>query len=76
MDRQYEIPITKIDTRILERLNLEKYTHFIFPSYSGNLSEVKIKKIKSWIEKGGTLILYREAIKWAKRNKLIEIETI
>ena len=76
MDRQYEIPITKIDTRILERLNLEKYTHFIFPSYSGNLSDKTIQKIKSWIEKGGTLILYREAIKWAKRNKLIEIEII
>ena len=76
MDRQYNIPITKIDTRILERLNLEKYTHFIFPSFTGNLSSKTLNKIKSWIEKGGTLILYREAIKWAKRNHLIEIETI
>ena len=76
MDRQYNIPITKIDTRILERLNLEKYTHFIFPSFTGNLSSKTLNKIKSWIEKGGTLILYREAIKWAKRNHLIEIEII
>ena len=76
MDRQYNIPITKIDTRILERLNLEKYTHFIFPSFTGDLSSKNLNKIKSWIEKGGTLILYREAIKWAKRNHLIEIEII
>ena len=76
MDRQYNIPITKIDTRILERLNLEKYTHFIFPSFTGDLSTKTLNKIKSWIEKGGTLILYREAIKWAKRNHLIEIEII
>ena len=76
MDRQYNIPITKIDTRILERLNLEKYTHFIFPSFTGDLSSKTLNKIKSWIEKGGTLILYREAIKWAKRNHLIEIEII
>ncbi len=76
MDREYNIPITKIDTRILERLNLEKYTHFIFPSFTGDLSSKTLNKIKSWIEKGGTLILYREAIKWAKRNDLIEIETI
>ena len=76
MDRQYNIPITKIDTRILERLNLEKYTHLIFPSFTGDLSSKTLNKIKSWIEKGGTLILYREAIKWAKRNHLIEIEII
>ena len=74
MDTHYNIPISKIDTRILERINLEKYTHFIFPSYSGILSETTIHKIKSWIERGGTLILYREAIKWAKKNKLITVE--
>ena len=76
MDRQYNIPITKIDVSILEKLNIEKYTHFIFPSFTGELSDKTIHKIKSWIEKGGTLILYREAIRWAKRNKLVEIETI
>ncbi len=76
MDTQYKIPITKIDNRILERLNLEKYTHFIFPSYNGELSELIIKKIKSWVEKGGTLILYRDAISWARENKLIEIEVV
>ena len=76
MDTQYNIPITKIDNRILERLNLEKFTHFIFPSFSGYLSEVTINKIKSWVEGGGTLILYRDAITWAKENKLIEIDFI
>ena len=76
MDRQYNIPITKIDVRILERLNLEKYTHFIFPSFNGDLSDKTINKIKSWIENGGTLILYRDAITWAKENKLIEIDFI
>ncbi|MDC3050976.1 zinc carboxypeptidase, partial [Bacteroidota bacterium] len=76
MDTQYNIPITKIDNRILDKLNLEKFTHFIFPSFSGYLSEVTINKIKSWVENGGTLILYRDAITWAKENKLIEIDFI
>ena len=76
MDRQYNIPITKIDVSILEKLNIEKYTHIIFPSFTGELSHKTIHKIKSWIDIGGTLILYREAIRWAKRNQLVEIETI
>ncbi len=76
MDTQYNIPITKIDSRILERLNFEKYTHLIFPSFNGDLSDVIIKKIKSWVENGGTLIMYRDAIKWARENELIEIDLI
>ena len=76
MDTQYKIPITKIENRILERVNFDKYTHFIFPSFNGYLSEDIIKKIKSWVENGGTLILYRDAITWAKENKLIEIDVV
>ena len=76
MDTQYNIPITKIDSRILERLNFENYTHLIFPSFNGDLSDVIIKKIKSWVENGGTLIMYRDAIKWARENELIEIDLI
>ena len=76
MDQQYNIPITKIDTRILQKLNLEKFTHFIFPSFSGELSEKVNIKIKSWIENGGTMILYREAINWAKKTGLAKIEMI
>ena len=68
--------ITKIDTRILEKLNFEKYTHFIFPSFSGELSDKTIQKINSWIEKGGTLILFREAVNWAKENQLVEIDIL
>ena len=76
MDRQYNIPITKIDARILEKINLEKYTHFIFPSFSGEISDKTIHKINSWVEKGGTLVLFREAINWAKENQLVEIEIL
>ncbi|MFL2610753.1 MAG: M14 family zinc carboxypeptidase [Flavobacteriaceae bacterium] len=76
MDRQYNMPITKIDTRILGKINFEKYTHFIFPSFSGELSDKTIHKINSWIKKGGTLILFREAVNWAKENQLVEIDIL
>ena len=76
MDKQYNIPITKIDAGIIQKINLEKYTHLIFPSFNGELSDKTIHKINSWIEKGGTLILFREAINWAKENQLVEIEIL
>ena len=59
-----------------KEINLEKYTHFIFPSFNGEISDKTILKVSSWIEKGGTLILYREAINWAKENQLVEIEIL
>jgi hypothetical protein len=32
-----------------------------------------ITKIEQWIQSGGTLIAYQDAIKWLNDNKLIEL---
>jgi shikimate kinase len=38
----------------------------------GFFSQV-ITKIEQWIQSGGTLIAYQDAIKWLNDNKLIEL---
>ena len=74
MDTQYEIPITKIDIRQLSRIDLSRYTHFIIPSYSGGLLNSSKDKIENWIKAGGSLIAYRDAIKWVSENKLAAVD--
>jgi len=73
-DTRYEIPITKIDIKNLDRTNLSKYSHLILPSFSGN--NLNVTKIQDFLKSGGNLIAYRSSINWLKRNKFINIDFI
>ncbi|MDA8640380.1 M14 family metallopeptidase [Flavobacteriaceae bacterium] len=74
MDIQYQIPVTKIDVRQLKRIDLSRYTHFIIPSYTGSLLNANKNKIESWIKTGGTLVAYRDAIKWTNKVELTSVK--
>ena len=74
MDTRYKIPITKIDVSQLSYVDLQKYTHIVLPSYSGNLLSVNKDKLDKWINAGGSLVAYRNAIKWVDKNKLATID--
>ena len=71
-DTRYEIPITKIDVRNMNRINLNEYSHIILPSYSGSNSIVK--KIQDYLNNGGNLIAYRSSINWLDKNKILNID--
>ena len=73
-DTRYEIPITKIDIKNLNRVDLSQYTHVILPSYSG--TNLSITKIQDFLKSGGNLIAYRSSINWLERNKFIKIDFI
>ncbi|MBT8274021.1 MAG: zinc carboxypeptidase, partial [Bacteroidia bacterium] len=49
------------------------YNTIIIPSSSG-LDENQTKKIKSWIQEGGTLIAYRSTLNWLKKSELAKID--
>jgi hypothetical protein len=71
-DQRYDIPITKIDTRNLGRVDLKSYTHLIIPNLQGSLSKDETDKIKSWVSAGGILIAYKNAIRWANNAELMK----
>ena len=73
-DTRYEIPITKIDIKNLNRVNLSQYTHLILPSYSG--TDLSTTKIQDFLKSGGNLIAYRSSINWLERNKFINVDFI
>jgi len=75
LDARLGIPVTKLDTRNFRLSSLDRYTHLVIPSLYGSiLSKSKIKQLKSWVRQGGTIIGYRNTIKWLKNEKLINLE--
>lgn len=73
-DTRYDITITKLDTKSISRADLSRYNTIIMPNSWSGLDESKTKKIKTWIQNGGTLIAYRNAIKWLKSKELAKLE--
>jgi hypothetical protein len=73
LDTRYDIIATKLDTKSFRRADLSRYNTIIMVnSYSG-LDENNTKKLKSWISDGGTLVAYRNALRWLNSKELIKI---
>ena len=71
-DQRYDMLITKLDTRSLKYTDLNRYNTIIVPS--GSVDGEATKKLKSWVQNGGTLIAYRSALNWLNKNELIKLE--
>ena len=74
-DARLNIPVTKLDTKNFGRTSLDQYTHLVIPSaYGSLLSKNQMGKLKSWVRGGGTIIGYRNTVKWLDKEKLIDLE--
>jgi len=73
LDTRYQIPITKLDTRNLNRSNLDDYSTIIVANASG-LGKSEAAKLKSWVENGGTIIGYRNTLRWLNTNEFMKLE--
>ncbi|MBU2929949.1 M14 metallopeptidase family protein [Winogradskyella psychrotolerans] len=72
-DTRYDIVATKLDTKSMGRADLSRYNSIIMVNSSG-LSENNTKKLQSWIANGGTLIAYKNALKWLNTKKIMNID--
>ena len=70
-DTRYKIPITMVDVSRFNRLNLNSYNTIILPggSYNG-IGTTGVKKLDSWINNGGNLIAYKDAVRWVSSKEL------
>ncbi len=74
-DTKLEMPLTLVEGKNFGRLNLENYTALIVPD--GNpkyLSKNQIAKIKSWVQKGGTIIGIQNGVSWLNNNNLANLK--
>lgn len=72
-DTRYDITVTKLDTKSINRANLSRYNTIIMPN-ARSLSESNTKKIKAWVENGGTIIGYRNTVKWFNTKEFAKLE--
>ena len=73
-DQRYDMHITKLDTKNFRRVDISKYTDIIMPATRGNaLNKDAAKKLKTWVQNGGTLIGYKSAGKWLEKNELMKM---
>ena len=75
-DQRYDMKITKLDVDDLSRSNLGKYTDIILPAAWGSgIDKEHASDLKNWVKDGGTLIAYRNAVNWMKKNNFIDFKT-
>lgn len=71
LDQRYHIVTTMVPAARLGRADLSRFNTMIMVNGSyGSLSANTTADVKQWVQNGGTLIAYRDAIRWCTRNGL------
>ena len=71
LDQRYDIQLTKLDVNYINRVDLSKYTDIIVPS--GNLDKNTSAILKKWVQEGGTIIGFRNAVEWLQKSEFIKL---
>lgn len=75
-DQRYDMKITKLDVSDLDRTDLSRYTDIILSnSWGSGIDKEFVPKLKEWTKSGGTIIAYRNAVNWMKKNEFIDFKT-
>jgi len=72
-DTRYDMTITKLDTKSIGRADLSRYNTIIMAN-ARSLSKGNTEKLKAWVEQGGTIIGYRNTVKWFNAQKFAKLE--
>lgn len=73
-DQRYHMPLSIIKSDDVGRTNLSKYNVIISSGYG--VSEGAGENLKEWVRDGGTLIVFKNAIRWANSLGLANIEYV
>ncbi|MEX0905426.1 MAG: M14 family metallopeptidase [Balneolaceae bacterium] len=77
MDQRYQIPVTILEKDRVSSADLSRYNNIILASGSyTDLSGGATTDLKQWVSNGGTLIVQRGAITWARGENLVKTERI
>lgn len=72
MDQRFKMKFTKLDIQELGNTNLNRYNIIIMPDGRYRQLDAQSDKLREWVLKGGTLICFRGAINYARKNSWIK----
>ena len=65
LDTRFNVPVTLIPIHVFNGASLNRYTTIIFPPGSYNsINDSGREKLKSWVQNGGVLIGFENALSW------------
>ncbi len=77
LEQVYGLPLTPIHTQSLGAADLTKYNVLVLPhaggfggGYAGTLGENGARRIREWVQAGGTLISFGEATRWLTEERV------
>jgi Zinc carboxypeptidase len=70
LDKQVDMPISKVELSNLSRVNLARYNTLVMVAGQYPNDRALVAKLKQWVSNGGTLITTKTATEWAIRNEL------
>ncbi len=71
LDQRYDMQLSKVEAERVSNIDLNRYTCIVMVNggYS-RLGKNGTEQLKDWVSNGGTLIVTKRAIRWAKSNGL------
>lgn len=65
LDQRFQIPVTMMPVPVFNNTSLDQYTTIVVPAgrYTG-INESAKEKLKAWVQQGGTLIGFEDAVSW------------
>ena len=75
MDRHYLIPLSIIASESVSSLDLDRYNVIFVTAAHGSMSEASRAKIRSWVERGGTLVTLEQGHQFLRRMGLDGLKT-
>jgi hypothetical protein len=77
LERRYGQPVTAVRVSSLRRVDLTRYDVLVLPSgdYGEAIGTGAIKRLRAWVEVGGTLLALGEASRWLTREKVGLLDT-
>jgi hypothetical protein len=77
LERRYRQPVTAVRVSSLRRVDLRHFDVLVLPSgdYADALGEATVKRLRDWVEAGGTLVALGEASRWLTRDKVGLLDT-
>jgi hypothetical protein len=71
LDQRIGMPITKVEAVNLATINLNRYNTMVMVGGTYRLDSLAMRKIKTWIQAGGTLISTKTASEWVIKQGLV-----
>jgi hypothetical protein len=66
MDQRFNIPLSILESAVFNRADINKYNTIIM--VSGSYPDLNKEKLKAWVQGGGNLIVFEDAVQWVAQN--------